>query len=335
MDDFEHQFISIPVEIRESTESRYGFRFHYPEKGEQQQKNTQEKKDVPRHLDYCVTRYRAQSKPWLVLMMLHGWTSNKMSMVDQTKQIIDDLFSHTPPEQHHIWQGIWFVQVNAPFVMDADETGQEEEEIDCFEEQRFWWRIDGSQVVQHLLDNEIGKVFHEKVDGIDISIAYLGAIMEHLARDATDASFAFMGFSQGGGMAFNAALKYLLDFPQSGLIVCSGLVSNLDECRKQIAFFERYSALARERLCDQSVRMKWKLFRSMPVFQCHGDHDPTVFTEIGDLFHDFLVRDAKMKNVDYSIFNGYHEITDQVRLALSRQLLEMFRFHFVAFVRRP
>ena len=332
--DFEQVFISHDIEITGTGPFQVVFPTaqELAEKKKQSQEYKelgfifqQENEDRPRTLDYSITRYKGVDKPWLVLVMLHGWTSNKMSMIDQTKQLVAKM-SEISEQDQEILRHVWFVQVNAPFKMTSDETGMEKEDEDDIRlEQRFWWHIDGAQILDRFVNNEISKIFQEPLQGIDISMVYLRAVMNKIRDDVgNDASFAFLGFSQGGGMAFNASLFLLEDdFNQCGLLICSGLIANVDECRKRIIRHSRHKALAPR----EEKTLLWDRFLYMPVFQSHGQRDPTLVTEIGDGFYLFLKDEVKLKRVHYSLFDGYHEITDEVRDKIIKHLLSMHRYH--------
>lgn len=282
-------------------------------------------KDWPQAIDFALIRHKSNfDKPWLVIFMLHGWTSNKQTMIEQCEDMIKEMQKTLTPKQI---QGTWFVPINAPFSMTCEERGTSLSDaihssntlhslVDEDTEQRFWWQIDGVKGLQDFLDNRLHRFFERREKGFDMSLAYLDSILS-VVHNMTkgDASFCMMGFSQGGGMAFNTAINLFEKYPFCGVILCSSLLTNTDRC---IMDAQRYTL---------KENMTFEKFKRVPLLLTHGYQDTTLFTEVGDRFYYFLSDKIGMKSVDYINFEGYHEITDQVRQRISVHIQRMYEYH--------
>lgn len=288
-------------------------------------------------LDFSVVRstVNANRSPSLVLFMHHGWTSNKIRMIEQTRLLISEMLQ----KKRYACHTIWFVQINAPYLIEQpnsispkqngyisnpfdDDFDDEDETListdDDDDAPRAWWEIDSLNFIsQMFFGSNTEELFRDMGNGLEYSMEYCRQIVTLVQKQQPTCAIAFMGFSQGGGMALNCALgaiEYCHNL--SGLYICSGLANNtinIDSLVQYITDTEDDKVLSR--------------LATMPLFHSHGTKDPTVFWEFGLAFRAFLSRSGlgTKCNREYT-FNGYHEINEQVRTELSKMCLKSIAY---------
>jgi predicted esterase len=272
-------------------------------------------KELPLFFDYSIVKH--SEKPALVLFMFHGWSSERQSMISQTRSIIEE--AHRSRQS---FEKIWFVQINAPFSMRQDEVSQDI----LPETQRFWWIIDGYEFIEHTLEQNPTALIETEGIGLEFSTHYVLDIVYQVCAMAETRNVAFFGFSQGGGMAVSVAVEAMDKYNVEALFMCSGLATNAvnisNTLQSRIRHSRMVAAMASPSAKDVELAKKTKDFLALHTFHSHGTSDPTLLISIGDEVEYFFQHRMSLLRIEYLTFDGYHEINDEVRL------------HLVAFMRK-
>lgn len=330
-------------------------------------------------LAFNIIKHKQSQTPNLIILMFHGWTSNKESMTDKTREILTVLesnlkdperalmeiktqfeikkvaLSHSyfinqqpkEPSTHagtflwnthkdaEWWKQVWWVQVEAPYLFnensdfiediyerfnlesdkanvqnskkyktsnieddtDDNETYVDEDTLVPFKkEKRYWWTINPAEFFEQVFHNKFQNISNISTDGLPGAMITVVVVANWLREQYPNATFATLGFSQGGGMALNAtAIYYLNRLPLCSMIILSGLPANSKKLKQ--------------------VANNWKtdyIFQSMPILHTHGTHDPTLFHEISEESKRLIVEDMKLTNYTKMEFQGFHEISTEV-----------------------
>ena len=232
-------------------------------------------------------------------------------MINQASLLIKEM--NRESHSTEFWDSVWFVAVDAPYVMRKDELSEPKDAVEILQPQRFWWEIDGESIIQNLLDDQMKRIFQDKGEGLGFSIGYCMSVMAIVQSDPRchGVPSVIMGFSQGGGLVLNLLLEAVRYWPVCGLVICSGLPNNTDELKK----------IYKNELTDAQRRH----LSTMPVLHSHGYEDPTLFYEIGEAYYSFLRKSMKMHASEHIPFRGYHEITRHVRQSVLELLVKASR----------
>ncbi len=157
---------------------------------------------------------------------------------------------------------------------------------------RAWWAIDEEARAEDVRNGarDLAQVYPE---GLTAARTVLTRALEELCTQFSLARIVLGGFSQGGMLACDIALR--TDLPISGLVLLSA---------SRLALADWNSS--RHRL------------RDVPVFVSHGRQDPDLAFEAGERLHDFAK--SALANTTWVPFDGGHEIPLPVWRSLRRFL---------------
>jgi hypothetical protein len=198
-------------------------------------------------------------------------------------------------------------------------------------QQRYWWRIDESKVAAQLLRGGFRKISDDNMAHVEGGHLYLHQLLLHLewqyqqewypdAAHRRRPCFIMMGFSQGGGQAYDFTMLHYDRFPSiRGLAICSGLITDFKALELQRErMFER----------DPALRESWDRYRARTlyaVFHAHGEQDFTLAPFVGNSFLDELSRHG-FREIHKLNFDGPHELPTIVRLALIRYINDVIHY---------
>ena len=146
-----------------------------------------------------------------------------------------------------------------------------------------WWMIDIGRYERALQTGSIRELIDDEPPGMAAARAGVEAMLDGLQAELGVAGTRLVigGFSQGSMVALDVALRS--DRPLAGLLLWSSAL----QCRTAWA-------------AGMAAR------RGLPVFQCHGRHDPILPFAVATALRDELI--AGGLEVDWLEFDGGHEI---------------------------